>query len=141
MPANRYRLVRAHADFHFNKPLKAFNGHTRATIQAILSSNPCVDLQARKVARLELWREKTRYAFAISPHGHGLDCHRTWESLALGNIVIVKETAAEQLLPFTAPARIARAWRVAQKAGGHGRAAAMGSHRLANAESHQQPPR
>jgi len=97
MPPNRDRLVRAHADFHFNKRDNAFNGDTRDTIQAILSTNPCVDFQARKISRSDLWREKTRYAFVISPHGHGLDCHRTWESLALGNIVIVKRSSLDAL--------------------------------------------
>jgi hypothetical protein len=49
------------------------------------------------VRRLELWREKTRYAFVVSPHGNGLDCHRTWESLVLGNIVIVKRSSLDPL--------------------------------------------
>jgi hypothetical protein len=97
MPANRDRLLRAHADFHFNKRDNAFNGDTRDTIQAILSANPCVDFQQSKIPRLDLWREKTRYAFVISPHGHGLDCHRTWESLTLGNIVIVKRSSLDSL--------------------------------------------
>jgi hypothetical protein len=97
MPANGDRLVRAHADFHFNKRENEFHGETRDTIQAILSTNPNVDFQRRKVSRLDLWREKTRYAFVISPHGHGLDCHRTWESLVLGNIVIVKRSSLDAL--------------------------------------------
>ena len=110
MPANRDRLVRAHADFHFNKPVNSFNGDTRDTIRTILSANPCVDFQARKVPRLDLWREKTRYAFAISPHGHGLDCHRTWESLALGNIVIVKRSSLDSLYDGL-PVAIVEDWR------------------------------
>jgi hypothetical protein len=97
MPANRDRLVRAHADFHFNKRDKAFHAETRHTIQEILSASPAVHFQPRKLSRLELWREKIRYAFVISPHGNGLDCHRTWESLALGNIVIVKHSALDAL--------------------------------------------
>jgi len=97
MPSNADRLVRAHADFHLNKRDNAFHGETRHTIEALLRASPCVDFQLRKVPRLELWREKTRYAFVISPHGHGLDCHRTWESLALGNIVIVKRSSLDAL--------------------------------------------
>jgi hypothetical protein len=97
MPANVDRLVRAHADFHFNKRENEFHGENRDTIQAILSGNPNVDFQQRKVSRLDLWREKTRYAFVISPHGHGLDSHRTWESLVLGNIVIVKRSSLDAL--------------------------------------------
>jgi hypothetical protein len=97
MPPNGDRLVRAHADFHFNKRENEFNGDNRDAIQAMLSRNPNVDFQQRKVSRLDLWRKKTRYAFVISPHGHGLDCHRTWESLVLGNIVIVKRSSLDAL--------------------------------------------
>lgn len=97
MPANGDRLVRAHADFHFNMPEKPFSGETRNSIESVLRANPCVDFQPRKLSRLDLWREKTRYAFVISPHGNGLDCHRTWESLALGNIVIVKRSSLDAL--------------------------------------------
>jgi hypothetical protein len=94
MPANRDRLVRAHADFHFNK---GTNPHLRDAAHSVLRANPNVDFQTHKVSRTALWREKTRYAFVVSPHGHGLDCHRTWESLALGNIPIVKHSSLDQL--------------------------------------------
>ena len=47
--------------------------------------------------RSELWKRKGEYAFSISPHGNGLDCHRTWEDLVLGCIVIVKKSALDVL--------------------------------------------
>lgn len=47
--------------------------------------------------RSELWRTKGTYAFSISPHGNGLDCHRTWEDLVLGSIVIVKTSLLDCL--------------------------------------------
>jgi hypothetical protein len=97
MPPNERRWLRVHADFHFNRHSRAFSGETREQTEAILRGNPLVDFQAQKRARSELWRYKTRYAFVVSPHGHGLDCHRTWESLALGNIVIVKASALDAL--------------------------------------------
>ena len=97
MPANDDRLLRAHADFHFNKHERPTAGETRDAIQAALANSPVVDFQRRKIPRSDLWREKTRYAFAISPHGHGLDTHRTWESLALGNIPIVKRSSIDAL--------------------------------------------
>jgi hypothetical protein len=97
MLPNGDRLARVHADFHFNKRENSFLGDTRDGAQTILSNNPNVDFQRLKVPRLDLWREKTRYAFVVSPHGHGLDCHRTWESLVLGNIVIVKRSSLDAL--------------------------------------------
>ena len=39
--------------------------------------------------RTENWQNITRYAFALSPYGNGMDCHRTWEILCLGAIPIV----------------------------------------------------
>jgi hypothetical protein len=36
--------------------------------------------------------ELSKYKFAISPEGNGIDCHRTWECLYLGVIPIVIES-------------------------------------------------
>jgi len=96
-PENSQRQLRVHADFHFNKHKQQVWGDDRALVQRVLWGNPDVVFQTRKVSRLELWREKTRYAFVVSPHGNGLDCHRTWESLVLGNIVIVKRSSIDPL--------------------------------------------
>lgn len=97
MPANGDRIGRVHADFHFNKSKEQRLGDSRDDVQATLSRNPNVDFQLRKVSRFDLWRERSRYAFVASPHGHGLDCHRTWESLVLGNIPIVKHSSLDDL--------------------------------------------
>ena len=94
---NAQRPVRVHADFHFNKHKQQVWGDDRAAVQRALEGNPDVQFQTSKVQRSELWREKTRYAFVVSPHGNGLDCHRTWESLVLGNIVIVKRSSLDPL--------------------------------------------
>jgi hypothetical protein len=94
---NAQRLLRVHADFHFNKHKQQNWGDDRHAVQRALTGNPAVQFQIKKVPRSELWREKTRYAFVVSPHGNGLDCHRTWESLVLGNIVIVKRSSLDPL--------------------------------------------
>jgi hypothetical protein len=96
-PANGARQLRVHADFHFNKHKQQVWGDDRAAVQQALAGNPDVQFQTRKLPRLSLWREKTRYAFVVSPHGNGLDCHRTWESLVLSNIVIVKRSSLDPL--------------------------------------------
>ena len=97
MPANAERLPRVHADFHFDKHEGGVGGETRAAVEAVLRRNLSVDFLPQKLPRLQLWREKTRYAFVVSPRGGGLDCHRTWESLALDNIVIVKRSPLDAL--------------------------------------------
>ncbi|HEX2669429.1 MAG TPA: hypothetical protein VHM25_01090, partial [Polyangiaceae bacterium] len=68
-PANADRQLRVHADFHFNKHKQQTWGDDRVAVQRALSNNPDVQFQTHKVSRTELWREKTRYAFVVSPHG------------------------------------------------------------------------
>ncbi len=97
MPPTRERLPLAHADFHFSKHKDMVWGDDRGSVERLLQGNPSVVFQQQKLRRIDLWREKTRYAFVVSPHGNGLDCHRTWESLVLGNIVIVKRSSLDPL--------------------------------------------
>jgi hypothetical protein len=56
-----------------------------------------------------LWDRHADYAFAVSPRGAGLDCHRTWEALVLRTIPIVKHST---LLPVYGgfPVAVVRDW-------------------------------
>ncbi len=38
-----------------------------------------------------------RYRFVVSPRGNGIDCHRTWEALWLGAIVITRSSSIDSL--------------------------------------------
>lgn len=38
-----------------------------------------------------------RSKFVLSPHGNGLDCHRTWEALLMGSIPVVKKSSLDSL--------------------------------------------
>jgi hypothetical protein len=49
------------------------------------------------------------HAFVLSPHGNGLDCHRTWEALCLGCIPIVKTSGLDPLFEDL-PVWIVREW-------------------------------
>ena len=40
--------------------------------------------------RTQNWKNITKYTFVLSPFGIGMDCHRTWESICLGCIPILK---------------------------------------------------
>ena len=55
----------------------------------VLGKCPFVTMESDEVDRTEAWRRHGAHAFVISPPGHGLDCHRTWEALALGCIPII----------------------------------------------------
>jgi hypothetical protein len=50
-----------------------------------------------QVKRYISWKKQTTYAFVLSPHGNGLDCHRTWEALCLGCIPIVKTSPLDSM--------------------------------------------
>lgn len=46
---------------------------------------------------VETWEMQSKFQFVLSPHGAGLDCHRTWEALLLGCIPIVKAAKINDL--------------------------------------------
>lgn len=46
----------------------------------------------RRLPRHVLWQEYAKHAFVASPSGVGMDCHRTWEALALGCVPIIKKS-------------------------------------------------
>lgn len=71
-------------------------GEDRTTIFNKLLPTGLID-HDKQMNRNELWRRKAEYAFSISPPGNGLDCHRTWEDLALGCIVIVKTSPLDPM--------------------------------------------
>jgi hypothetical protein len=43
------------------------------------------------------WELQSQFQFVLSPHGAGLDCHRTWEALLLGCIPIIKKAKINDL--------------------------------------------
>ena len=69
-----------------------------------ISTNPdrakaLADIPASLVYVVELRLEETAYfknmasyKYVFSPHGNGIDCHRTWEALALGCVPIVERS-------------------------------------------------
>ena len=53
-------------------------------------SNELTNINQQFIPRTENWKNITKYAFVASPYGMGFDCHRTWETLCLGGIPIVR---------------------------------------------------
>ncbi len=100
-PTNQ-RKKRAFVDFQHTDSMRAsFNrylefGEDRAAIFQKLKETHLIDY-GQKMPRKDLWKTKGEYAFSISPMGNGLDCHRTWEDLILGCIVIVKTCPLDPL--------------------------------------------
>jgi hypothetical protein len=69
----------------------------RRQLAGKLRRNELVHVQPEPLPRREMWRRRGQYAFVLSPHGNGLDCHRTWEALALGHIVLVPSSSLDSL--------------------------------------------
>jgi hypothetical protein len=71
--------------------------HSRRRIAKMMVGNELTFCQMAPLSRTQMWRERGKYTFVLSPHGMGLDCHRTWEALALGHIVLVPSSSLDVL--------------------------------------------
>lgn len=68
----------------------------RRLIDVLVGSGQATFVSGR-LPRSEAWRHCADFAFAFSTHGNGLDCHRTWELLMLGCIVITRTSSLDPL--------------------------------------------
>ena len=95
-----------YSNFHFFFGLSHGNDRRDALSEV---SKEVTFYEPRRKPRLDNWKSQTEYAFVLSPHGNGLDCHRTWEALNLGCIVIVKRSAIDDLYDDL-PVLIVESW-------------------------------
>jgi hypothetical protein len=88
------RKLLCYSNFHFQINTKF--GKDR--VDAMYSiPEELVFYEKTPVLRQQSWQTQCEYAFVISPHGNGYDCHRTWEALILGCIPIMKKSAVATL--------------------------------------------
>ena len=92
-PMNKRKRM-AYSNFHFAMKTRFAEDRRRAK-QEVPES--LVYYEPEPTAREATWRKQSEYAFVLSPHGNGLDCHRTWEALMLGCIPIVKTSPLDEL--------------------------------------------
>jgi hypothetical protein len=88
------REIKCYSSFHLF--CKSRFGSDRLDAVKLIPKH-LIYFEASKVERLYSWKTQTEYAFVTSPHGNGLDCHRTWEALCLGCIPIVKKSKIDDL--------------------------------------------
>jgi hypothetical protein len=104
------RLLKIYSTFHLNYlPDSATSFSDREEAFQDLPAE-LVDHEQKKITRLETWTKQATYGFVASPHGRGLDCHRTWEALVLGCIVIVKTSSLDPLYEGL-PVLIVKEWK------------------------------
>lgn len=102
-PLSEKRIHKIYADFQFNNSTRKLKKrdpeirYDRKEIYKLLKKNPVMVFQNKRVPRHVLWDRMAQYRFVISPHGVGLDCHRTWEALVLGCCVIVMRSSMDSL--------------------------------------------
>jgi hypothetical protein len=102
------RIKMCYANFHFQ--LNTKYGYDRKNAINEISKD-IIYYEYSPIPRKESWIRQSKMAFVISPHGNGLDCHRTWEALVLGCIPIVK-TSPLDILFEDLPVLIVEEWRV-----------------------------
>lgn len=90
-PPARMRRLRVFCDLNLSP--------TDARREAIDALRDCehVDFAASRVSQTAIWQRYASYPLILSAHGNGLDCHRTWELLLLGCIVVVKTSSLDPL--------------------------------------------
>lgn len=91
------REAKAFCNWHFS-----LDRADRRECADLLDKSVCY-FQQQPIPMADTWEQQSKYQFVISPHGAGLDCHRTWEALLLDCIPIVKKAKMNDLfkdLPF-----------------------------------------
>jgi hypothetical protein len=109
LPKRAERLGSVYVDFawqqslglrHYRRfhPLTGTRFHeSRRRLANKVREMPGIYCQSGALPRSIMWRQRGQYVFVLSPHGMGLDCHRTWEALALGHIVLVPSSSLDSL--------------------------------------------
>jgi hypothetical protein len=106
-PSFENREIKCYSNFHFSLEGKYCNDRK----DAIKELNPdLIYYEPNKILRTQSWQNQVKFAFVVSPHGNGLDCHRTWEALCLGNIPIVKTSKLDPLYEEL-PVLIVSSWK------------------------------
>ena len=89
------RELKGYSNFHLTISGKRYTGDRTDAIKNI--PKDLMFYEDKLVDRLTSWNNQLKYVFCVSPHGNGYDCHRTWETLCLGSIPIVKAPMFHEL--------------------------------------------
>jgi hypothetical protein len=93
LPFNK-RICLCYSNFHFSQ-YPQFGNQRQKAIDNIKSN--VIYYEPHKISKEETYKNQSKYSFVISPLGHGMDCHRTWEALILGCIVIVQTSPLDSI--------------------------------------------
>lgn len=88
------REIKCYSNFHFHTYPEFGNPRVEAMNRI---PRDLVYYEPHYTNRRDTWVKQSEHAFVLSPMGHGMDCHRTWEALILGCIVIVQKSPLDSL--------------------------------------------
>jgi hypothetical protein len=77
--------------------MRAYGLMSRSDIHEEIKNNPLIEIQNGYMRKDLQHKKRTEYMFSLSLVGNGYDCHRTWESLYLGNIVLLQSSPLDPL--------------------------------------------
>ena len=100
------RIPKCYGNFHFLMNTRYGKDRIEAYSQI---PHSLMFYEPMKTQRINCWKNMIKYKYVISPHGNGLDCHRTWESLALGCIPIIKTSPLDRMFEGL-PVLIVKNW-------------------------------
>lgn len=86
------RPPRLFCDFSISK-----GSRQRRELLDALEGCPHVDFLRQRVSQRSIWKLYSQYPLVLSTEGNGLDCHRTWELLYLGCIVVTRTSPLDPL--------------------------------------------
>lgn len=87
----------------------------RAWVYQQLTKNPnneqLFHFSDSRLNQYDLFEERAEFVFLLSPLGNGFDCHRTWEGILFGHIIIVQSSPLDRLyLEHNLPVVIVQDW-------------------------------
>lgn len=87
------------------------NPTARSEALSALRKHPLADLLTHRPTQRDYLALLRHYSYVASPPGNGEDCHRTWESIALGAVPIVSRShGVEEFVASGAPIHLINNW-------------------------------
>ena len=77
--------------------LSLYNGSERVVMLKEIENNTNIDLVPSRLPFVDIIKLYASYEFVLSPAGAGLDCHRTWEAILAGCIVITRKSPLDEM--------------------------------------------
>jgi hypothetical protein len=69
----------------------------RAELYHLIEGDPAVYKQGHFLPQFEMWLRRGSYTYVLAHHGNGLDCHRSWEALVLGHVLVLQRSSLDKL--------------------------------------------